>query len=239
MSRRKYFIAIDTETCGDLEAPFVYDAGIKVYDFSFSSYEEHSFVVYDTYVGMKDLMQTAYYANKLPQYEIDLRNGKRKMVRFFTLRRLVWNLMKKYNTKIVVAYNTKFDRNALNNTLRVLTNGERKYFFPYGTEFLDVWTMACSTVCQTRGFRKAAYDNEWYSPKGNVRTSAEVVYAYVAKHPDFIECHTALEDVNIEVEIMRYCWRKAKKEDRGIIANPWRRPQPFWYYTEARKDGRI
>ena len=44
--------------------------------------------------------------------------------------------MKRYNTNIVCAHNSRFDYNALNTTQRYLTKSKYRYYFPYGTE---VW----------------------------------------------------------------------------------------------------
>ena len=237
--KKKFFLGIDTETTGSIGRPLVYDAGLEVFDLSGEVYERQSLVIYDVYVGMKDLMASAYYADKLPQYEIDLKNGTRQMVKFSTLKDRVYRLIKKYDIEAVCAYNTNFDRKALDNTLRVLTNYEKRFFFPYGTKYIDIWNMACSTIFQTSKFYEMAYDNDWFSECGNVKTNAETAYKFITKKIDFEESHTALEDVDIEKEVMLTCWRKSKDVDRVIIGNPWRKPQKTWYYYEAHRDGII
>ena len=69
----------------------------------------------------------------------------------------------------------------------------------------------------------------WESDCGNVRTNAEVGYSYLSGKNDFEERHTALEDVKIETEIFVACLKaRVKAEDMGIVANPWRKPQPAW-----------
>jgi hypothetical protein len=85
--------------------------------------------------------------------------------------------------------------------------------------------MACQTVLSQKGFRKFATANGFVSPAGNLRTSAEVCYAYMTKNPDFSESHTGLEDVRIEVEIMAWCLRQHKKMSDRVIWNPWHIPQ--------------
>lgn len=229
-------LTIDTETTGPINKPLTYDVGFKIIDLQGNTYEQESMVIYDIFVGEKEAMQSAYYADKLPQYEADLRNGTRRMVRFYTARRIVLDAMKRWNVDAVAAYNTGFDIRALNNTQRFLTNWKYRYFFPYGTKFIDIWNMACNSMFMTRSFRKAAYENEWFSTKGNVRTNAEVAYAFISGDYSFSECHTALEDVEIEATILVYCWRKTKPEQREVVGCPWRIPQKEWYYTEDRKD---
>lgn len=235
-----YVIVPDTETCNSLEEPLVYDFGAQVINLRTQEVvEEVSYTIYEIYAGQRELMKTAYYAEKLPLYEAGMKKGEWKMKRFHSIRKEVWGWFDKYNIVAVAAYNTRFDRKALNNTLRFLTDGKSKYFFPYNVEFWDIWNMACSTIFQTQTYRKMAYDNEWYSDKGNVRTTAEHAWKYLTKNADYEERHTALEDVKIESVIMFYCLKKCGEEQRKIIGNPWRLPQPYWYYTEARHDNRI
>lgn len=238
MGKRKFFLAIDTETAGSIAKPLVYDVGFKVFDLSGKVYERFSFVNYDIYTK-KDIMNSAYYAEKLPQYEADLKAGTRKMVKFFTIRKKVIECLQQYDVEAVCAYNTAFDRRALNNTFAYLTDNKYRFFFPYGTKFIDIWNMTCSSIFQTRSFYNTAYENNWYSPTGNVRTNAEVAYSFITKRFDFVESHTALEDVDIEQEIFLYCWKKTKEEHRFIVGCPWRKPQKDWYYIEACKDGVI
>lgn len=236
MSKKQYVMMIDTETAGSVGYPLPYDVGFAVADLQGNLYEPHSFVNGDIYCGERELMKTAYYAEKLPQYEADLRDGKRKMTTFFKIRKTFYELYHDYGCLGVAAYNTGFDRRSMNNGFAHATEGRCRYFFKKDMPLLDVWTMACNSIFKTRTFRRAAYDNGWYSEKGNVRTNAEVAFAYISGQHEFTESHTALEDVMIEAEIMAYCWKRTDPEQRGIVGCPWRIPQGEWYYTEDRLD---
>ena len=239
MAKKKCFLILDTETCGTMEEPLVYDFGAEISDLSGNIMESASWTIYDIYVGQKELMKSAYYAEKLPQYEEGMKSGLWTMKRFYNVRKQVLAWMDKYDVIAVCAYNAKFDRRALNNTLRFLSDGKYKYFFPYGTKFIDIWTMAAATIFQSRKYRKMAYENGWYSPNGNVRTTAEHAYRYLTDSVDYEERHTALEDVKIETEIFLHCWRHTTDAQREIIGNPWRLPQAYWYYHQAKRDGVI
>lgn len=236
MGKKKYIMMLDTETAGSVGYPLPYDVGFAVADLQGNLYEPQSFVNYDIYCGEREKMKSAYYAEKLPQYEADLKSGKRKLAKFSTIRKKFYELFDKYDCIGVMAYNTGFDRRSLNNGFKHSTKGKYRFFFRKDTVFFDAWTMACHTIFRTRGFRKAAYENEWYSEKGNVRTNAEVAYAYISGQDNFTESHTALEDVEIETAIMAYCWKRTTEEQRTITGCPWRIPQSEWYYTEDRYD---
>lgn len=90
--RKNYYLTLDTETANTLDDPLVYDIGGAIHDKQGNVIETFSFVIYETYVACKDLMQTAYYACKLPQYEEQLKSGERKMCSIHTARKVVANL---------------------------------------------------------------------------------------------------------------------------------------------------
>ena len=78
--RKAYFLTIDTETANTLDDPIVYDIGGAIHDKQGKVYETFSFVIYETFVLCADLMETAYYADKIPMYREQLANGLRRMV---------------------------------------------------------------------------------------------------------------------------------------------------------------
>lgn len=234
--RKHYILAVDTETAGSIDEPLVYDFGCRVIDTNGNVYEELSAVIYEIYCCQKEKMNSAYYACKLPQYEEGLKHREWRIMKMRTAFFLIRKWMKDYSITEVMAYNTSFDRRALNNTIRFCTDDEIKWFFPYGTEYLDIWNMSCSTLYKRKSYYQMAHSMNWESAKGNVLTNAEVGYSYITQQ-EFTERHTALEDVKIETEIYLAC-RKArvKTEDRGIVGNPWRKPQKGWKLFKEKKN---
>lgn len=222
MRKNHYFILTDTETANGLENPLTYDVGIKVMDRNGNEPERFSFVVYDIYAGQRDLMKSAYYADKLPKYEEALRNGERKMISFHTLWRIVRELMEKYNTNLVYAYNANFDRRALNTTQKFTTAEKYKWFFPYDVEVRCIWHMACQVLLNRSSYIKFALDNEYVSEKGNILTNAECCYRYLTKNPDFTEEHQGLADVDIEGQILLACYKQHKKMETRPNQACWR-----------------
>lgn len=223
----------DTETANTVKCPLPYDKGYLIVNTdNWEILVERSFVVAEIYLD-KDLMNSAYYAKKLPLYEKDLKEGTRKMKRLLSIRKQVKEDMEKFNCHVVCAYNLGFDKRALNNDCRYITGSMVRWFFPYGTEFVDIWHMACSSFLRSKWFIDWAIKNNYYSDKGNIKTSAEVAYRYITKNTKFIEAHTGLEDCKIEMEIlkkvfkckMKYnteintsCWRIVQKRKEEIIA---------------------
>ena len=92
--RKHYIIVLDTETCNgiltddklDLSDSLVYDLGFAVVDKKGMVYETRSFVISEVFNGMTDVMASAYYADKIPQYIADIASGKRILTSFYNAR---------------------------------------------------------------------------------------------------------------------------------------------------------
>jgi hypothetical protein len=224
MRTTEKFIVLDVETANDTVDALTYDIGFIVADRHGNIYECHSFCVYDIYCCEKDLMQSAYYAKKLPLYEEGLKNGEYKLAKFSTVKNLIWQLMKEYNITKVFAYNCNFDRNALTKTQRWLTKSKYRWFFPYDTEFCDIWNFACSTICQQKGYKDFCELNGYISNRGNnYRSSAECVYQFITNQNTFEELHQGLADVYIEYEILLRCYATHRKVETDIDKACWRK----------------
>ena len=226
MSRQtEKFIVLDIETANDIPDTFAYDVGFVVADRKGTIYEEESFVIKDVFIRERELMQTCYYANKLPLYEERIANGSAKVASLFTVRRKIAHYIAKYNIKKVYAYNANFDRNGLNTTMRYLTKSKYRWFFPYGVEICCIWHMACQTICNRMDYCLFCAKNGYYSTRGNMTTNAETVYKYLTKNADFEEEHTGLADVHIELEILCKCLTYHEKINRNINRGCFHIPQ--------------
>jgi hypothetical protein len=232
--RHHYLVGADTETCNtindengklDMSNVLVYDLGLVACDTKGRIYEEISLVIKEIFYGMKDLMQSAYFAEKIPNYWEDIKNGTREIKSIFNIRKQLHKDMKDFGVKKVGAYNMGFDKRALNNIIRYCSKSLIRWFFPFGTDFFCIWSMACQVVMNSTSYVKFALQNGLVSEKDNLQTSAECCYRFLKKQIDFIESHTGLEDVRIEVEIMAKCFSTHKKMDKKINSACWRLPQ--------------
>ena len=223
--RHKYGIMLDTETAntlsndGDLDMSCVlpYDFGFAVIDSHGRVYETFSFVNSDIFVHEKDLMQSAYYAKKIPQYEQDLRNGTRQMANTYEIRKAFLDKIKEYDCKFICAHNARFDWNACNNIQRWTTKSKYRYFFPYGIEIWDTMKMAQDVICAMPTYRKFCVENDYLTKNGQLRKTAEILYRFISGDNDFKEEHTGLEDVLIETQILAYCHRQHKKMRKKLF----------------------
>lgn len=192
---------------------FVYDLGWAVVDKRGKVYETRSFVNADIFLDEKNLMQSAYYANKIPQYWEDIKAGKRILTSFYNIRQQLITDCKKYGVKQIYAHNMYFDCNALNNTQRWETKSKYRYFFPYGVNICDTLKLSQQLIATMPTYKR------WCEKNGHMtkhkiprpRLTAEIIYRFITGNQDFVENHTGLEDVMIEKEILAYCYRKHKK----------------------------
>lgn len=216
--RKNYYLTIDTETANGLDDPIVYDIGGCVHDKKGNSYKTFSFIIYETFCGMKDLMESAYYADKIPMYEKEIKEGKRKIVKWATAKKFIENLCKEYNIKAIIAHNARFDYKATATTQRYLTKSKYRYFLPYGVPLWDTLKMAKDTICKQKTYIKWATENGYTMKNGTPRATAEILYRYISCQNDFIENHTGLEDVLIEKEIFAKCMAQHKKMRKECFA---------------------
>ena len=157
--RKNYYLTIDTETINDMTDPIVYDIGGCIHDKKGNIYEKFSFVIYETFYKMRDLMKTAYYAEKIPKYEEEIKSGKRKIVKFSTAKKHIKNLCKKYNVRAIIAHNARFDYRSTTTTERYLTKSKYRYFLPYGYEIWDTLKMVQDTICKQKNYIRFCKEN--------------------------------------------------------------------------------
>lgn len=213
--RKNYYLTIDTETANSLECPIMYDFGGAIHDKKGRIYETFSFIIYDIFCADKALFNTAYYAEKRPMYEAEIKNGSRQIVSIYTARKHMHDLCKKYNVKAIIAHNAPFDYRAVNYTLRYITKSKVRFFLPYGIPLWDTLKMAQDTICKQRTYIRWCNKNGYCQKNGKVRATAEILYKYISGDNSFVENHTGLEDVLIEKEIFARCIRQHKKMRKG------------------------
>ena len=100
--RHAYGIMIDTETANGLDDPLAYDIGWQVIDSHGRKYAERSFVNRDIFIHERELMQSAYYANKIPMYAEQIRSGKRIMSNTFETRKALAEDVAKYGAGVAL-----------------------------------------------------------------------------------------------------------------------------------------
>lgn len=223
--RKHYVLVFDTETTNtiqeekqlDMSNVLFYDCGWQVVDIHGTVYAQASYINRDIFCHERILMQSAYYASKIPRYIAEVQAGLRIMADQKDIRKAMIADMEKYGITEVVAHNARFDITALNGTQRYVTQSKWRYWFPYGTEVWDTMRMANDVICKMPTYIQFCKDNNFLTPTGKPRKTAEVLYRYITGDLTFKESHTGLEDVQIETAILAYCYRQHKPMPHKVL----------------------
>lgn len=204
MKINEKILMLDTETTNTIDDPLCYDIGFAVVDTSGKIYASYSYVVAEVFLD-KSLMEYAYFAEKIPQYWDDIKNGYRTLARLYTIRKKIREIMEFWGINKVCAHNCRFDYRSTNLTQRFLTCSKYRYFFPYGTQFIDTLKMARSIYGKNQEYIDYCTQNNYTTERGKPRFTAEILYRYISQDENFCEEHTGLADVRIETQILANC----------------------------------
>lgn len=214
---------IDTEAVGPFGKNLVYDVGAVIVDENYFTVTEYRALVKEVFEDTT-LMQTAYYADKLPGYYEDIAEGKVTVKPFAEIYIDIVELLADHNVKEVWAHNAGFDKKALNYTLKQFLHHSN--FMPKAIEWHCIQAAAASTICQLQRYYEFVTRNNMLTTKGKVPTNAQAVYSFLINNPDYNECHTALNDARDESIILRECKRRhVRKSETYITSTAWQRPQ--------------
>lgn len=200
-------IVLDTETTNSIDEPLMYDIGWVVTDCNGTIYESHSYVVAEIFLD-KELMTSAYFADKIPMYWEQIKNGERKLAKFNTIFKAFRKSASANKVTKFFAHNMRFDYRSTNLTQRYLTSSKFRYFFPYNAEICDTLKMARQVLKNDIDYDNFCWNNQYLTKRNVKRYTAEIIYRFITNNNQFEEEHTGLADVLIEKEIMRYCFQK-------------------------------
>lgn len=201
------YIVLDTETTNNLEDPIAYDIGFAVIDENGKVYAKFSFVVAEVFLD-KELMASAYFADKIPQYWKDIEDGERELRKLSTIRQTLNRVCEEFEVEAIIAHNARFDYRSTAITQRYLTSSKYRYFLPYGVELWDSLKMAREVFKNDEAYAEFCYKNDYLTSRGVRRYTAEILYRFITNDNNFTESHTGLEDVMIEKDIFVECMRR-------------------------------
>lgn len=234
--RKSYYILLDTETCNtrmvdgklDMSDVLVYDICWAVVDKKGNIYKTGAYLVDEIFNEEQELMASAYYAKKIPEYLEQIAKGERVVERWYKIRRELVADMEMFNTNIIIAHNARFDYNALNTTTRWLSKSKYRTFVR-GAEWWDTLRMARQTIAKQKMYRHFCEEHNFLTATGRLKLTAEVLYRYITFDIAFEEEHKGLEDVMIEKEIFAKCMAQHKAMEKRLFSKPFTTPykDPF------------
>jgi len=212
IKKQKYLLFVDTETIGSLyvnESVLPFEIGIKVFDLeNVKVVKEKSYLV-RKFFNNKYIMLSTFSATKYPKYMEILESDKRyKNCSVNDIMQDLNKIINRYNIKIMVAHNGTFDKQAIARLSEEF--GIDNYM--QKLDLLD--TMEISKIITfSNEYAKFCLDNQerlnnlnesaFITNSGRVRTTAQAIYCFISGNPQFEEAHTALEDIDIEIEIFK------------------------------------
>lgn len=193
-------MVFDTETTS-LDKPFCYNVGYVILNTTDKQIlEKRDFVVEQIWHN-RPLFTSAHYADKRPNYISDMRKHKVIMDKWGYIMRQMRKDIREYNVESAYAYNSPFDDKVF-----TFNCDWFKVINPFDTlPIFDIRGYANIFITDCEEYRQYCEDYERFTDSGNYSATAETVYQYITANPDFIEAHTALNDSEIESEILLYC----------------------------------
>jgi hypothetical protein len=220
---KQNFAVFDTETIG-ISPKLVYDLGLIICDRQGNPIAKKSWIIREIITDPKIMLGAYYAAKTFSHYIPAIADGKLSLFSFDDARREFNAMISEHNAKTICAYNIAFDRKAMRETAQHV--GHVGAFLNEKINFADLWLASCRTIAATKKYKTFCHDNGKVSPAGNVRTNAETVFSYLKQNPAFVESHTALEDCEIESEILGAINRRKRAFPRNeIVAMPWKLAQ--------------
>jgi DNA polymerase III epsilon subunit-like protein len=232
--KQKTFFVFDTETTGIGSRPMVFDFAYVIATRT-KILCERKFLIREILTSPKIMLAALYnetwrdmMGGKLFRHYIPgLHSGELALHDWRDVLAQMRDDILTYGVDVIAAYNLGFDLRAMNKTHQRIT--EKNINFSR-FDLLCLWEFSCVTVCKETLYHQVAWQQGkttgWITDANNVRTNAEKVYAFLSGDLNFIESHTALEDAQIETEILQRLLAKRKTIPYNVLDHmPWRKAQ--------------
>jgi hypothetical protein len=190
-----------------------------IFDISFGIYSQKEGKIGSIgYIVKENEKIIPYYADRLKRYADYVQAGKYQIQPFARIMKALQGIISKYNVKYATAYNSAFDFSRIENTCQKM---EVVNHLAKMVE-LDMYHMACQTLGKQKNYKRFIDSNDLKTEKGNRKSGAETMFQYMEADIDFVEEHTGLADIEIEMEILAKVLRQKKKMDIGRNSQSWR-----------------
>lgn len=233
----KKIMVIDTETIG-LDKKFCYNIGYVIAEIfesgKFSILEKCDFLVKQVWRNTM-LFSTAYYAEKKPIYTKMLRNKKDyniSVLRYDEIMGKIQSAIDYHNIEYVYAYNAPFDQSVFEfncNWFKTENPLAEIHFYDIRAYFMNI-------AKNDAQYKLFCSKNKYFTEGGNYSSTAENAFRYITNNNDFIEAHTALNDSEIELEILEYCYNKNQDIFTSCKAERFIKRNTLHEYTIKYKD---
>lgn len=192
-------LIFDTETTS-LDKPYCYNVGYVIADSETGEILKEREYIIDQIWSNLPLFNTAYYADKRSLYVSAMRGKRAKLRKWGHVTQTMIKDIEKYSVSGAYAFNSPFDDKVFSFNCEWF-----RTINPFDTvQIFDIRAYAHQFICNTDEYKEFCETNEFFSDSGNYSTTAECVFRFITKDTDFIEAHTALNDAEIETQILMY-----------------------------------
>lgn len=194
------YLVFDTETTS-LDRPFCYDVGYKILDNNGTELTRKHYIVEQVWHNLP-LFESAYYKDKRPLYVQLMRTHKATMDKWGYVMQVMARDIKRYGVTDAYAYNSDFDDKVF-----AFNCDWFKCINPFDNiPVHDIWGYASAFITGSDSYKAFCEEHEYFTDSGNYKASAEIVYRYISDDLAFDEAHMGAFDVDIETEILQYCF---------------------------------
>lgn len=204
-------VVFDTETIS-LDKPFCYNVGYVISDENGAPLLKKNFVIEQIWHNTA-LFSTAYYATKRPLYVSAMRGKTATLEKFGYVCREMARDFKFWNVQCAYAYNSAFDERVFEFNCDWF-----KCLNPFDNiPVFDIRGNAHNFLIDDN-FKNFVIFHNYLTESGAFSSTAETVYRYLTNNTEWCEEHTALNDSEIESEILFATIRKGAKLGEGYKA---------------------
>ena len=201
------YIVFDTETTS-LDKPFCYDVGYKVLSPDGAEIVRRHFVIEQVWHNLP-LFESAYYKEKRQLYIQLMRSKKAVMDKWGYVMRTMARDIKQNCVTAAYAYNASFDDKVFTFNCDWFKCNNPLENIP----IFDIWAYASEFITNKPEYKIFCEMNGFFTDTGNYKASAEIVYRFITEDINFSEAHMGVYDVDIETEILQFCFENGAKEE--------------------------
>lgn len=230
---KKYYLVFDCEGTNDEKMgkddnQIPYDLSGVVMERGGKIVEQFAFLCKEVFTDC-ELMNSAYYKRKMPEYLDRIRNGEIDPLTVQEIISRLADICRRWNITDLWAYNVRYDFFAI---INLIERYQRKRHFPKedACQLLDlnpcdIMQAAVETLCGPRKYYNFCCEHDFFSKKGNPNYGAEILYRFITNNADFQEEHKGLDDAVIESEILVRVFQTKRKVPKGVA--------PEYYYKRV------
>ena len=219
---KKYTLILDTETVSNnkgfsLYGNYVFDIGATlcvIEDSNITILENFNYLVEEIYKD-EDLMKNYFFGeDRLNSFYKE--NNDIEICSWNKIIELFKKIIEDIEIEDYAAFNITFDMNSIQSTCDKLKTDNP---FKDLTK-VDLYNKSCQALADDENYKIFCVENGRVTEKGNIKSDAESVFAYLFNAPSIIESHTALLDAILETKIYQWLLKEEKEQDTFFEDTP-------------------